>query len=58
MLGFLARSIDKPDDCEPRDAWLHMRLDLNLPRLETDESMSDRACEHSSDGRREGATQG
>jgi len=58
MLGLLAGAIREPDDREPGDTGLEMRLDLDLPWLETDESMSDRACEHSSDGRREGATQG
>jgi hypothetical protein len=58
MLRFLAGTVGEPDDCEPRDAWLHMRLDLHLARFETDESMSERACEHASDGRREGVTQG
>ena len=46
----------EPDDREPGNAGLHVRLDLDLPRLETDESMSDRACEHPFHGRREGAT--
>jgi hypothetical protein len=58
MLRLLAGAIGKPDDREPRHAGLQMRLDLDLPRLETDEGMSDCACEHPRDGRCEGATRG
>jgi len=58
VFGLLAGSIGEPDDREPGDAWLQVRLDFHLPRLETYESMSDRACEHTADGRREGVTQG
>jgi len=58
MLRLLARSVREPHDGESRDARLQMRLDLDLARFETDESMSDRTCKHASDGRRQGATQG
>ena len=58
VLRLLAGSVDEPDDGEAGDPRLQVRLDLDLPRLEADERMSDRACEHSCDGRREGATQG
>ena len=58
MLRFLAGSVREPDDRERRYAGLQVRLDFDLARLETDESMSDRACKHASDGRRQGATQG
>ena len=46
MLGLLAGAIGEPDNREAGDARLQMSLHLDLPRLETDESMSDRACEH------------
>ena len=46
MLRLLAGPVGEPDDREPGNAGLHVRLDLDLSRLETDESMSDRACEH------------
>ena len=58
VLRLLAGPIGEPDDREPGNAELEMRLDLHLPRLEPDESVGDRACEHPADGRREGVTGG
>ena len=58
VLRLLAGSVGEADDREPRDAGLKMCLDFHFPRLETDESVSDRTCEHFVDGRREGATEG
>src|SRR5512134_112386 len=49
VLRFLARSIDQTDDREAGDAPLEVCLDLDLPRLEAHERMSDRACKHASD---------
>ena len=58
MLRFLTGPVRKPDDCEPGYAGLQMGLDLHLSRLEADECMSDRACKHACDRRREGVTRG
>ena len=46
VLRLLAGAVGEPDDRESRDAQLEVRLDLDLPRLEPDESVGDRACEH------------
>jgi len=46
VLGLLASSVGKPDDRESGHARLEVRLDLHLPRLETDERMRDCPCEH------------
>ena len=58
VLRLLAGAVGEPDDREPRDAGLEVGLDLDLARLEADESVGDRACEHPRHGRREGVTQG
>ncbi len=54
VLGFLARAIDETDDREPRDAGLEVGFDLDATRLEADERLGDRACEHPGQGRRGG----
>lgn len=46
MLRLLARAIGEPDDREARNARLEVRLDLDLARLEADECVGHRACEH------------
>ena len=46
LLGFLARPVGQADDRELRSAELDVRLDLDPPGLETDESMSDCARDH------------
>ena len=51
VLRLLAGAIRQADDREARDARLKVRLDLDLPRLEADECVGHRACEH----RRHGA---
>ena len=56
MLRFLTRAVGQPDDGEARKAELDVGLDLDLPRLEPDESVGDRACEHPVDGRHKIAT--
>ena len=58
VFGLLACPVDQPDDGEPGNARLHVRLHLDLSRLESDESVGDRPCEHPDDGRREGVTRG
>ncbi len=58
MLRLLARPVGEPDDREPRDARLQVGLDLDLPRLEPDEGVGDRASEHDRHGRRGGVTSG
>ena len=58
MLRLLAGAIDEADDREAGDPRLEMRFDLDLARLEPDESVCERAREHRLDGRREGVTQG
>ena len=56
MLRFLTCAVGQPDDGEARKAELEVGLDLDLPRLEADESVGDRACEHPVDGRHKIAT--
>ena len=56
MLRFLTRAVGQPDDGEARKAELEVGFDLDLPRLEPDESVGDRACEHPVDGRHKIAT--
>jgi hypothetical protein len=56
MLGLLAGAVRESHDREAGDAGLKVRLDLDLPRLEADESMGDRACKQSCDGRCGGVT--
>ena len=58
MLRLLARPVGEPDDREPRDARLQVGLDLDLPRLEADEGVRERASEHVATRRREGVTSG
>ena len=52
MLRLLASPVGEPDDREPWDAQLEVRLDLHLSRLEPDESVGHRTCEHPAEGRR------
>ena len=54
MLGLLTGAIGEADDREAGNARLEMRLDLDAPRLEADESVSHRTCEHPRDARRRG----
>ena len=54
VLRFLTRTVREADDRETRDTGLEVRLHLDLPRLEADERVGNRACEHPPDGRREG----
>jgi hypothetical protein len=56
MLRLLARAVDQPDDRESRDAGLKVGLYLDTPRLESDESVSNRTREHPFDDRRGGLT--
>ena len=46
--GLLAGAVGEPDDREGGDAVLDVRLDLDPARIETDERVGDRACEHAS----------
>jgi len=46
VLRLLARPVGKADDREAGNSRLEMRLDLDLPRLEPDECMGDRASQH------------
>ena len=46
LLGLLAGAVGKADDRERRRATLEVGLDLDPARLEADERMRDRACEH------------
>ncbi len=41
-----ARTVGQPDDRERRSAAMDMRLNLDAARLEADERVRDRACEH------------
>ena len=56
MLRFLARAVGEPDDGEPGQAVLEMRLDLDSASLETDERVRDGAREHTLHARRRGVT--
>ena len=58
VLRLLARTVGETDDREARDPRLEMRLDLDLPRLEADERMGDRASEHPRHGRHWGRPNG
>ena len=58
VLRLLAGAVREPDDGEPGHAAVDVRLDLDLPRLEADERVGDRACEHPTQGRHEGVTSG
>ena len=44
----LAGAVGEADDREAGNAVTNVRLDVDPPRLETDESMGDRACKHAS----------
>ena len=57
VLRLLARPVGEPDDREARNARLEVRLDLDLARLEADERVGDRACEHPRHGRHGGRSQ-
>jgi hypothetical protein len=56
VFRLLTCAIREPDDREPGNAGLKVRLYLDAPRLESDEGMSDRTREHTLDGRRGGVT--
>ncbi len=58
MLRLLAGAVGEPDDREARHPRLEVRLDLDLPRLEADERVSDRASEHPRHGRHWGPPNG
>jgi hypothetical protein len=44
----LAGPVGEADDREAGNAVADVRLDVDAPRLETDERMGDRACKHTS----------
>ncbi len=46
MLRLLARAIRQSDDRERRSAALEVGFDLDAPRIEADQCVSDRAGEH------------
>jgi len=46
LLRFLAGAVGKPDDREHWDAVLQVSFDLDAARIEADERVRDRACEH------------
>jgi hypothetical protein len=48
LARLLACAIRESDDREARDAIANVRLDVDTPRLEADESMRERAGEHTS----------
>ena len=49
LARLLARAVGEPDDREARNAVADVRLDVDAPRLEADQSMRERACEHTTD---------
>ena len=49
----LARPVGEADDREARKPVANVRLDVDPPRLETDERMRDRACKHPVEARSE-----
>ena len=51
VLRLLARAVGEPDDGEAGQATLDARLDLHPSRVESDESVGDRAREHMADAR-------
>jgi hypothetical protein len=46
LARLVQRPVGKPDDRKRRHPVLDVRLHLDPARLETDERMGDRACEH------------
>jgi hypothetical protein len=46
MLRFLTGAVGQADDRERRRTALQVRFDLDAARIEADERMRDRACEH------------
>jgi hypothetical protein len=46
MLRLLAGAVGEPDDCEAGYPGLQVCLDLDLPWLEPDQGMGNRACKH------------
>jgi hypothetical protein len=58
VLCLLAGPICKPDDREPRNAGLQVRLDLHAPGLEADERVGDCPSEHARHGRHWSAPEG
>src|SRR5439155_8250626 len=46
MLRLLAGAVGEPDDCEPGHPALQVSFDFDATRVEPDERMRDRACEH------------
>ena len=53
MLRLLARAVGEADDREAGQAALDVRLHLHAPRVEADESVGDRAREHTIERSRE-----
>ena len=54
LLRLLAGAIGEPDDREGRHPRLEVRLDLDAARLEADEGVGERTCEHAATLRRRG----
>jgi len=46
LLRLLASAVGEPDDRERRQPLLEVRLDLDAARVDADERVGDRACEH------------
>ena len=53
VLRLLARAVGEADDREARQSALDVRLHLHASRVETDESVGDRAREHTTERSRE-----
>jgi hypothetical protein len=58
MLRLLTRTVGEADDGERGDPRLEVSLDLDLPGLEPDECVGDRASEHLRNGRHRGVPEG
>ena len=56
LLGLLAGAIRQADDRERRQSVLQVCFDLDAPRVETDQRMGDRPCEHVADASGEAVT--
>ena len=46
MLRFLDRTVDEPDDGERRHAAREVGFHLDAPRLQADQRVRERTCEH------------
>lgn len=57
MLRLLASAVDEPHDRKAGNARLQVRLDLDPARLESDESVCQRAREHARDARCRGVAE-